>query len=77
MNRAIILALILTSGGAVFSSHASTTTQLTGIGRTATEDTLVQKTRVGRCRAWRRECVIRWGVGGPAFRRCLARRGCL
>jgi hypothetical protein len=30
----------------------------------------------GRCRAWRHECVSRWGWGGHGYSRCLWRHGC-
>jgi hypothetical protein len=71
MNRALVQASILAASGVTFSSHATVAASLSGISRAATEDTLIQKTQSGRCRAWCRECVIRWGLGGPGFHRCL------
>jgi hypothetical protein len=29
-----------------------------------------------RCRAWRRECAVRWGWGTWRFQRCMARHAC-
>jgi hypothetical protein len=29
-----------------------------------------------RCRAWRRECAVRWGWGGWRYRRCVRLHGC-
>jgi hypothetical protein len=29
-----------------------------------------------RCRAWRRECAVRWGWGTWRFNRCMRRHAC-
>jgi hypothetical protein len=43
---------------------------------TVSEGSVVEFVQGGRCRAWRRECSLRWGFRTGRYHRCMARRGC-
>lgn len=65
-----MLAIPAVSSAAALPGASQSTAQL------GHQSTMTETVAWGRCRAWRQECSVRWGWGGPRFRRCMWRHGC-
>jgi hypothetical protein len=77
MVRAMLLSSILVGNVAAIQPRVSLAASLSAPSRAVIGETLAQMVRSDRCRAWHRDCALRWGwKGSPGFHRCLARHNC-
>ncbi|HEU0060526.1 MAG TPA: glycosyl hydrolase family 5 [Hyphomicrobiaceae bacterium] len=74
MLRLALTGVIVTAG-IFFMPQMSAAAGVIPPGAQITHQSLVEPVQYRRCRAWYRECRVRWR-GGWRFRRCLARHGC-